>query len=414
VHRARLSFALLLALPLIACAKETPPVPAPEPKAPAKAEASVVSAKLAAPPAATGEVAPAKTVELAAGSADASPSAAPSVIAKLVEPKAKDEAPLDKAKAKEPPAAAKAGAGSAGITFPTPKNGVLGAAASDKILKAGATPIVTLLDAGAEPRADLGYALTKGSAQKLSMGMDMTMAMKMGQKAMPPMTIPHMVVLLDMHTTDQSAAGEWKIDSKLTGLTIESKGAGDKPLADAMRPQVEGLKGLGIGYWVNAKGQVHDTKIDVPAGLPPAAQQMIQGMNQSFEAMVVPLPREAVGNGARWQVVSRLSSSGADLLQSAMYTLRSRSGKKATVEVTLTQLAADEIIKVPGAPAGVSAKVKSFNSGGSGVQQLDTLAVAPEGGAMQIKTSMTIAVQDGAASDDTSVDTVTSVQMKRP
>ena len=88
--------------------------------------------------------------------------------------------------------------------------------------------------------------------------------------------------------------------------------------------------------------------------------------------------------------------------------------KKATVEVALTQLAADEIIKVPGAPAGVSAKVKSFSSGGSGVQQLDTLAVAPEAGAMQIKTSMTIAVQDGAASDDTSVDTVTSVQMKRP
>ena len=34
----------------------------------------------------------------ATGSADASPSAAPSVIAKLVDPKVKDEAPLDKAK----------------------------------------------------------------------------------------------------------------------------------------------------------------------------------------------------------------------------------------------------------------------------------------------------------------------------
>ncbi len=414
MHRAHLSLALLLALPLIACAKEAPPVPAPEPKAPAKAEASAITVKLA-PPTATGDVVPAKSAEAALGAtAEAIASAAPSVIAKVAEPKAKAEAPIDESKAKQPAPSPKAGGSSAGITFPTTSNGVLGAAASDKILKAGAPPIVTMLDAGIEPRADIGYALTKGSTQKLAMGMDMTMAMKLGNKALPPTTIPHMVVSLDMRTTEHSAAGEWKIDSKLTNLTIEPKGPGDKPIADAMRPQVEGLKGLGIGYWVNPKGQVHDTKIDVPAGLPAAAQQMIQGMNQSFEAMVVPLPKEAVGKGARWQVVSRLSSSGADLLQSAIYTLRARTGSKATIEVTLTQLAANEIIKVPGAPAGVSARVKSFNSGGSGVQQLDTAVVAPEGGAMQIKTSMTIAVQDGAQSEDTSVDTVTSVQMKRP
>src|SRR5207244_3352106 len=124
-------------------------------------------------------------------------------------------------------------------------------------------------------------------------------------------------------------------------------------------------------------------------GLPPAAQQMIQGMNQSFEAMVVPLPSEAVGTNAKWQVVSRLASSGADLVQSATYTLRARTGSKATIEVSLVQLAASDTIKVPGAPAGVVAHVKSFNSGGTGTQQLDTKVVAPEGGAMQIKTSMT-------------------------
>jgi hypothetical protein len=358
---------------------------------------------------------------LAASSAAPAPSAQPgtpaaSALAKTPEPKAGAEAPPARDKAKTPPEDAKSSApgSSAGVTLPKTKTGVLGPGVADKILKSGASPIVTVLDAGAEPRADLGYALSKGSAQKLSMGMDMTMGMKMGQQSMPPTTIPHMVVLLDMHTSDQSAAGEWKIDSKLTGLTIEAKGAADKPIADAMRPQVEGLKGLGIAYWVNAKGQVHDTKIDVPAGLPSAAQQMIQGMNQSFEAMVVPLPKDAVGVGAKWQVVSRLGSSGADLLQSATYTLRSRTGSKATIEVALVQLAASDTIKVPGAPAGVSALVKSFSSGGSGKQQLDTHEVAPESGAMQIKTSMTIAVKDGAMSEDTSIDTITAVQMKRP
>ncbi|MFO0761105.1 MAG: hypothetical protein U0359_31795 [Byssovorax sp.] len=426
--RSRLTFALLLALPLAACSKDKPPVPGPD-KPQAAQDAPGTPVKVLLPPVSASPLKaaapkPAITVDApAAGTVQPVGTAVPLELVKTADPKAKeepkskDEAAEAPAKAKAPPdaPAAKAGAtGATGVPMPATKSGVLGAGAADKILKVGSPPIVTMLDAGGEPRSDLGYALTKGNTQKLSMGMDMTMAMKMGPKALPPTTIPHMVVLLDMNTADQNGAGEWKIDSKLTSLSIEAKGAADKPVADALRPQLDSLKGLGIGYWVNTRGQVRDTKIDVPASLPGAAQQMIQGMNQSFEAMVVPLPKDAVGTGARWQVVSRLASSGADMLQWATYTLRSRAGSKATIEVNLTQLAASDTIKVPGAPPGTAAMVKDFHSGGSGMQQLDTKVIAPEGGAMQIKTSMTIGVKDGSLDQETSIDTVTAVQMKRP
>jgi hypothetical protein len=171
------------------------------------------------------------------------------------------------------------------------------------------------------------------------------------------------------------------------------------------------MKGLGMGYWISPKGHVRDVKLDVPKSFPAAAEQMLQGMNQSFESMVAPLPNEPVGVGARWQVVSRMASAGADMLQSAMYTLKARDGGKATLEVTLVQLAASDSIKAPGMPPGVTAQVKAFSSGGSGTSQLDTKNVAPDTGSMMLKTAMDIAVKGGGQGDESSVETQTKVQI---
>jgi hypothetical protein len=392
VLRARLPLVLMLVLPLAACSKEPIPTPVPEPPVLAKVEKAEKAVPTEAP-----EVPVAPT---AAKLADA-----------LASDKADAPAPANvKAKA-PPPGAAKA---AKEIALPTGKDGVLPAGAADKVLPVGGQPIIKLLDTGAEPRSDLSYALNKGSTQKIQMNMDMVMAMKMGPKALPPTTIPTMTMLLDMTTADKNPSGEWKIDSKLTQITINPKGAQQEQFASAMRPQVEGMKGLGMGYWINGKGRVRDVKIDVPKSIPAAAQQMLQGMNQSFESMVAPLPSDAVGIGARWQVVSRMASSGADLLQSAVYTLKSRDGGKVKLDVTLFQLAASETIKPPGMPPGVTARVKAFKSGGSGASQIDTKNVAPDSGSMALKTTMDIAVQGGGTNEETSVETQTKVQISKP
>src|SRR5439155_15407626 len=76
----------------------------------------------------------------------------------------------------EAPPARQGGPAAAEIPLPRAGNGVLPAGVADKVLPIGAQPIVKLLDSGAEPRADLSYALTKGTSQKTSMAMDTTMS----------------------------------------------------------------------------------------------------------------------------------------------------------------------------------------------------------------------------------------------
>jgi hypothetical protein len=248
------------------------------------------------------------------------------------------------------------------------------------------------------------------------MAMDMAVSVKVKGQSAPQMPMPRMTMTFDTNVKDKNAAGESQVDSRLTATSVDPSGAQQEQMARALRPQIDAMKGLGMVYWVNPKGRVRDVKLDIPAGVPAAAQQIMGGMSQSFESMVTPLPADPVGVGARWQVVSRMATGGADILQSAIYTLKSRSGNRATLAVTLTQLAANDTIHTAQMPAGMSAKIKTFTSGGTGTTNIDLKSVAPEGGAMSLKTAMDIAVQGAGAGagDESSVETTTTVSVTRP
>jgi hypothetical protein len=224
-----------------------------------------------------------------------------------------------------------------------------------------------------------------------------------------------MGMTLDGSAGETNAAGEWKILASLVDISIDGKGPQAEQMAAAMRPQIESMKGLAINYWLSPKGRVRDVKVELPKGFPPAAQALVAGLNQSFESMVAPLPVEPVGLGAKWQVLSRMAASGADLLQSATYTLKARDGAHATLDMTTTQLAASETIKSLGAPGAAVTRVKSFSSGGTGTTKIDTTSVVPESGTTTMKTGMTIAVsQGGDPGEESSVETRTSVTLSRP
>jgi len=398
VSRARLPFLLLLALPLVACGKGAPPAPQPEPQA----TTASPEVKLA-PPA---ELAPSAT-PTAQASADLSEKKA--AIEKIDPPK---PIAVEKAAPAKSPANA---AAIAPIALPKAVSGVLAKGVADKILVSGGAAIVRLLEPGAEPRADLSYVIAKGPAPKLGMTMDMSMNMSSGAQKNAA-KLPRMGMTLDGAAAEKNDAGEWKILAHLVGITVDGKDGGQaEQIAAAMRKQVEAMKGLGISYWLNPKGRVRDAKVELPKGFPASAQALVEGLNQSFESMVAPLPAEPVGLGAKWQVVSRMSASGVDLLQSATYTLTARDGEHATLDVAMTQLAASDTIKSPGNPGGAVAHVKSFISGGTGTTRINTSSVVPEGGVTTMKTSVKISVSQGAeTSGESAVETLTRVELSRP
>jgi hypothetical protein len=300
--------------------------------------------------------------------------------------------------------------------LPPANNGVLAPGAADKLVPNGAPPLVKLIDAGAAPRSDLGYALTKGATQKVAMAMDMAMGMKAQGQTLPAQSVPRLTLTLESTVADRNAAGEARTDFRVTGGAVEPSGATQEEMARVLLPHLQSMKGAGIVYWMSPRGRVHDTKVDLPAGMSAVAQQLLGGMSQSLESMPTPLPSEPVGVGARWQVISRVASSGLDLLQSSVYTLKSREGGRARIEDTLVQLSASDTVHTPQMPAGMVAKVKAFSSTGQGNAQIDVKSAVPESRTQALKTALTLAVAGGGAGagDESTVDTTATVQFSRP
>jgi hypothetical protein len=184
------------------------------------------------------------------------------------------------------------------------------------------------------------------------------------------------------------------------------------PMAKA-GDELKTLEGMHMSYWVDAQGRVRDSHIDIPKGAPPNVQQLLGGMRQSIDNMVAPLPAEPVGIGARWQVITRVSAAGADLLQSAIYTLKSREGSKATMDITVKQLSAGSSIQGGQMPAGTSAAIKQWKSGGTGNGKFDGKFIAPDLTTLNLQSNMAMTISAGPEEQAMKMDIGTKVEMKR-
>lgn len=307
---------------------------------------------------------------------------------------------------------------------PNPRTGILAKGAADKILKLGAPPKLRLVEPGEEPRAAMGYTLTKGMQQPLRVSQETAIAMKSSEGSTPSTPGPRLSTTFDLTAGENDPSGDWKIDAILRGIDVEPKGAAQEAQAAKLRPLLTGVKGMSMSYWMSPVGAVRDVKVNLSGDTPAPAQEMVTSMNQAFQLMVVPMPREAIGVGAKWEVVTRAVNLGADVLQYATYTLKSRDGSKVVLDVALKQLAANAAVKMPWLPAGITTRVRSFKWGGSGTQTVDTKQLATDSGALAIKTVMDMQVTESAVVADSglpgertqsmTVETSVSMSFSRP
>ncbi|WP_437518080.1 hypothetical protein [Sorangium sp. So ce1099] len=298
--------------------------------------------------------------------------------------------------------------------LPSEEDGVLNASEANKILPASGKVVVKLLDAGAPPRSDLRYAPTKGQRQKLQVALDLARSMKKAGRSLPDARFPTLIAQIELEPTEQDQEGDWTVNSRLLKLTVESKN-GHEQIAAQVAPSMEALAGQTLVYRVSSKGFVRDVKLSALEGAEPQQRKVLEDMSELLTSMIIRLPDEGVGVGAIWRVLSRTASSGADLLQSATYTLKSRDGDTLAVEVAIEELFASEVIHTPAMPQDYSVLVKRYESTAKGASELDLETLAPRSGSMVHKTSHTLNEQGEGAEpgDELSVETETDVRVSK-
>jgi len=297
----------------------------------------------------------------------------------------------------EPTAAASAAAAPALTTgsasaAPAARSGILKAGEADRFLAKGQATRVRLLDAGGEPRSPLRYALETGRTSALEMGLTMTIELAQGARNVPSQKIPRIATLLDLTTAAAPTGGALGVEAVVRGVAIAEDAGLPQQVADKLLPHLQGIQGLTLGYLVTPEGRVRQAAARMPGKKGGPADATLQQMSQSLESMIAPFPDEAVGVGARWEVVARFDSSGTELLQWSTFELRERDEAGAHLGLEVLQAAARAEVSPPNLPPDVTARLVDFGSRGAGESRVDFTTPAPRVASMKVDSTMTLEV----------------------
>jgi hypothetical protein len=221
---------------------------------------------------------------------------------------------------------------------------------------------VKLLEAGAEPRKVLRLHPTSDDKQTLILTVKSTKA--------------DLKVTLD--ATVKQVAGDGTITY---ALVLSDLDPGAKPgvpaeAAEAMKGVLNSLKGVSGTGTVSSQGICAAIKVQSGSGSNPFAGLIMDQLRDLLRQLVVPLPEEAVGPGAKWEVKGPIKSQDLTIDNTSTCELVSLEGERAVIEDTTVQSASNQKIQNPLVP-GMKTDLTRMTAKGTSKRTVDLAHVLP-------------------------------------
>jgi len=253
---------------------------------------------------------------------------------------------------------------------------------------------ITVVSTGGEPRKQLRYAVPASYRGHMTMDTTMSMAISMGEQAMPSMDMPTMRVAADLAVTSVSASGDITYNMAFTGMSVPNSAGIDPAVVAAIDSVGADLKSISGTVTVSNRGIAKDMQLDLTKMSNPQFSQMMDSLKTSLNSLSLALPEEAVGVGAHWQVRQAVSSSGATLFQSVECELTTMTANSVTIKTTVQQMAPPQAMQSPMLPPGTDVSIESMSGTGSGTLMIPFDALIPTGDVTS-KSTMVMAVNAG-------------------
>jgi hypothetical protein len=250
----------------------------------------------------------------------------------------------------------------------------------------GAPAAVTVLSPGAEPRTKLRYSVPNATKSHMSMNMLMSMSMEMaGMGAMPGMQMPLMKMGADLEVTNVAASGDITYNLAFTGFSVDSTPGVDPAVVAAMQGLDADIKALKGSSTISDRGIARSVNFDFSKVTNPALKQTMDSVSSTLQNMSMPLPEDAVGVGARWEVRQSLAAGGMQTFQKTVFELVGLSDKTATLKTTTEVTAPPQAISNPAMPPGADVRLQKLSGTGTGTMtvHLDGLVPTSEGTMLQ-------------------------------
>jgi hypothetical protein len=265
-------------------------------------------------------------------------------------------------------------------------------------------PSLELLDPGAEPRAKLRYTFQEDQSDELQLKQKMTMSMRLGNDVMPKTPAPETTIAmkLDVIRLDNDVATTRFSVTDATMSLDPAAPPGSEAGVDRLLKDLRSYHGT---QQVNRRGVLLSFDQDTTGITNPQISQMMNSMEQSMNQMVAPLPKQAIGRGAKWRTVTHADQFGLNLQQTALFEVRKIDDLGIDLDVVLAQTAPPGRISAPGLPPGVTVNLLSMDSAGKAKMRIDLDRLVPTTEMdMTVKMKMKVPQAAGSGTDDQIMD----------
>jgi len=283
--------------------------------------------------------------------------------------------------------------------FPLPTDQALLALPLPQAETPTAGPQLTVLELGQEPRVVLRLSPALGQNQRHEMSTLMKMNATINNQEQPAFPIPTMKFALESAVTHLAENGDATLEVKYVAANLADDVELEEGMAEAMKEVLRSMIGITFKSVVDSRGFAKQASVEIPEGTNPVVRQQIEEVSKSLDQMISPLPAEAVGVGAKWQLVANLASGGMKMVQTTTFTITAIDGDAIAVSADVKQTAEPQEIQSPAAP-GALLRLESFQAIGQGTTRLDLRSLMPAAASVDMQVQVQLSMESFGESLD--------------
>jgi hypothetical protein len=185
---------------------------------------------------------------------------------------------------------------------------------------------VTLLDAGSEPREALRVGAVVGARRKLRVELGLSVTMRFGDREVGPTSLPALQVALDTEVVS-SDAERTTIAIAVTEVVVPSEASSSTRVRNAIASTAEALRATKGQIVLADDGRIEGFELAAAADAARAGSRgglepELGGLAAALQEMLPVVPREPIGDGARWRSVQHVRRDTVTLQQIGTWTAK--------------------------------------------------------------------------------------------
>jgi len=216
-----------------------------------------------------------------------------------------------------------------------------------------------------------------------------------------PMNLPTVKMTADVAVTGVASNGDVSFSTIFSGATAEASADANPMIASALEGLQNAVKGIKGTATISSRGVVKAAKVDM--GNAGQAQQMTNDLTSQIENLATPLPEEAVGAGAKWEIRQALKTAGQVQFQKITMEVTALDATSVTIKSIVEVTVPAQAMTNAALPAGTEVQLDASKGTGTGTStiRLDSLIPTAE---QTINSTMSMTMNMGGQSQPMSME----------